>query len=553
MEHALADRKDPTTWSAAERNNVRAYLERIDATDAAFNVYQRVLRENKKTLQGDKSTEAWSNAAIAVNAAEGAWHQAKRDTASAREGLGSLADTMVDLGAGKKTSREVLREKLDHLTPRQEDPEPAVDIEEVVAVVPEEPPLENVTDLKNRLAEGGLDAPMPGEAIPAPEVLRPVVTHEVSAPRAEEPPASGIIRRIAKSRVVKALYAMAAILGLGGKAVGAVEDFRDAGEKREQAHETIRQIATESSFRMAERYGVVSLDLPAADDTVHFPDGEATTRGELIGKVDAWYTRLIIDGHGPMGIMTEQCSTTLPDGSTGLDALKCNDLYGDQVQLNGQALSLLAEVHGYSKDEITTHGKIIRDSVMQRPSGVVIGDSTLAMTYFDLPNLSDAFDGQRTEIYDGYYHDASKMAFVAIRALEVQSTDKEAIAAIQSTIKAEILLSNATMLAAADTMNISNGYAADALMHGLDDKLTGEHFASHMEKLTDAQDDAELTWKKLAAREPHTSGPLHAMERGLAEVHVAKLDTLLRSGRDAGSHVDFFLDQLEKISDERPR
>lgn len=553
MERQLADRKDPVTWSAAERINVRAYLERIDATDAAFNNYQRVLRANKKTLQGDKSTEAWSNAAKAVNIAETAWKQAKDTTAATRKGLGALAETMVDLGAGKKASREVLREKLERLTPQQENPESTVDVEEVVEVVPEESPLESATDLENRLIAGGLAAPMPGEALAAPETPRPSVTHKAPAPRTKEPPAGGIMRRIAKSRIAKAAYAVAAVLGLGGKAVGAVEDFRDTSEKRAQAHETVRHIAMESSFGMAERYGVVSLDLPHAEDVIHFPDGETKTRGELIGMVDTWYTTLIKDGHGPMGIMTEQCSATLPDGSSGLDALKCNDLYGDQVRLDSKALSLLAEVHGYRKDEIITHGKIIRDSVMQLPSGVAFGNGTLTMTYFDVQNLSDTFDGQRAEIYDGYYNDASKMAFTAIRALDIGSADKEKIAAIQSTIKAEILLSNATMLAAADTMYIKNTYAAEALMHGLDDKLTGQHFASHMEKLTAAHEDADLAWKKLAAHEQNTNGPLHTMERGLAEVHVAKLDTLLRAGRDAGDHVDFFLDQLEKISDERPQ
>lgn len=554
MEHLLADRKDPITWSTAERNNVRAYLERIDATDAAFNVYQRALRENKNVPRDSQQSEMQSSAAATVEAAEHAWKQAKHDTVAAREVLGALQETMVELGAGKKASREALRERL--RTRETAEPSPA----DVSPVAPEEPvdqPVEqekSFADLERAIANGGgLVTPLsePAITVPKPESAPAVETAPLLTP---EPQPSGFIGRIARSRVAKAVYALGAMLGIATKAAAAIEDMRTDAEKRGAAHATINELARESSLGMAERYGVVNLDLPSPEDIVTLDNGETMERSTLIDYANAQYTQLMIDHHGPMGTLTDLCSTTLSDGSRGLDALKCNDIYGDQIKMKNDPEAIdnfIAKVHGYTPDEIRAHGAIIRNSIMQNPGSAVIGDSTIVMNYFDRDALPGDFKADRDAIYDGYYSDASRMAFAAVKALDIAPGDRDEIKTVQQTIKAEIKLSNATILAANDVLHLNTN--ADALITGMTDKYTHQRFDPHIDLMNDAEQDATLAWKMLAAYETEPDGPIHTMERALLDVHHTKKDTLLRAGRDAGDHVDFFLDQLEKLGNERHR
>lgn len=541
--------RDPSTWSDDERTRVAQYLNFIDAVDASFESYRKHARQQ----DSGNASEA------EVTQAKAAWEQNKRDAKAMREALGRLADVMADLNAGTKSGRAGLRERLAEYNERHEDAQTEIqkETQETVAL-PESPsayetvPMLPESPAAFDYALEQADVVVPGPEVPAPPVqtradiaLLDAELQKATRKTPEVEPKPSIFRWMRESRIARSVYALGAIFGISKAAVAGIEDLRSDQERRDFAHERMNEIVTQSAFGMAEQYGVISLDnLPSPDDELTFPDGETLTRNELTGKMDVAYTKLMKEKGGPVLTMGEQCATTLPDGTNGFDALKCNAIYGDQVRLSEPMQKLLAAAHGYSVDELTVHGKIIRNSVIQDPGSIIIGSGVKTMAYFEYGSVSESYKSERTELYEQYYDDASTIAFEAIRTLDIDPGDTEAIRAVQNVIKAEIHLSNESLVVAGDIQNITNDYSAAMLMTG---ELNGEHFTPHIDRLHDALDDADLAWKTLSALESDTSGTMHTLTAGMRDVHQAKTDSLLRAGRDAGSHPEFFLEQLNKL------
>lgn len=555
--------REPLSWSANQREKVSQYLDELDETDQTHKEYTQLLRKWDVVLKGPKN-DIWSEVAAQVNQAETKWKDAKADSSASLRELGDLSAVMTELNAATKKGREALREKLKPIERTPEVPQP--EDEEIVIEEdePSEPPhherSKSVVELTEKMIEARFAEPIPQEVIPAPEPKVPHYIELGNAARASGQakenkiePKSGILRRMAKSKVAKTMYALAAVLGLSTKAASAVETFKSEQEKREYAAQQISETAGRTAFELGQQYEVIPLNnLPSPDDMIAFEDGEWIQRSEFIGKINSWYTETVKSSGGPMGLMSEQCETTLPSGEEGLDALKCNAIYGDQMKMNQQGLAVLAEVHGYSVDELEAYGKIMRNSIMQRPSSIVMPGSFVGMAYFDYGSVPESYKADREQIYDRYYDDASTMALNAVKALEIEPDDKQKIAAVQAAIQAEIRLENTTLLIAGDLQNMSNTMTAQALMEGMTDRYTGERFDADIDRLHAAADEADLAWKTVAAYEGQT-GSIHEFSKAMAEVHHVKLDTLLRHGRDLNEeHRDFFVKELLRLEPQQP-
>ncbi len=380
--------------------------------------------------------------------------------------------------------------------------------------------------------------------------------HSSSQPTNTADRSSGTMGRLAKSKIGRVAFGLVAALGLSKGASAGIEHFEESEMIREQAKSTIRDIGRESSIATAERYGVIEFTgLPSPEDEMMLATGEVGTRAERLAEVNARYTALITRIHGPMGTMIEQCTTQDPDDGNTLDAIKCDAIYGNQVNLGKegeQALEqVLSNASGYTPEELAAHGKIIRDSIMFDPGGISFPGATNKMYYFDYNTVTDK--GEREEIYNRYYDDASKVAFYAVRTLGIEAQDKASIEAVQRAIKSEIRLANTTLQVSIDILEINNSKLAEFLMHDTYNTDKKEMDIAHITQLHTAFENADLAWRTVAAIEGTSQGPMHEFMKGMHDVHHGRIDTLLRAGRDIGDEEAFFLQQLEKIDPEKSK
>lgn len=336
-------------------------------------------------------------------------------------------------------------------------------------------------------------------------------------------------------------------LGVGlaaGVAAGGMEISKGMEQlaERDRAHETLNELAMTTPFERAQEAGL-SLDLPEM----------TPEREEAIAAIDGGYTDLAAS-EGHLSTFAKTCGYELEDGTVMLDALKCNDFYADQFRPDDNGIKAIAEAHGYTPEEVLTHGAIMRKSLVSH--GTVIGvpgfESLVAVGYYDDQRIPGTWRASKKELYDGYYEDASALTFALIKDLDLIHAEPEkqraAELAIADVIKANVVRENRTLLVENDITHLMEEASRTALIGGYTDVDSGEFRKPHIAELEDAEKAAATAWTRVTSFEQRTGGPAHVLAHAHLEAHGTIVRDILKSGKAAGLETDFFTAQLETRS-----
>ncbi len=367
----------------------------------------------------------------------------------------------------------------------------------------------------------------------------------------EEEKPTGFMAKLARSRLFKAAAGLAAFAGVAGTVGVGGEKLSEASTERDMQYEKAANIVLKSTVDDLAEHGFSFSGLPQETDTVHFKNGQEAERGDVIRAMNEWYTDYV-SKHNASSLdkLAEQCGETAADGSVSLDAELCHAMYGNQIKLPEQGLHNLSVATGYSPEELVLEGKIIRESVVVRPTGFVVGGGVVSMTAFEAGRLPGEYANNAHDLLRSRLQFAQSAGMHAVQALDLtHETDAKTLGkkleVIRTAIQADITAQNDQILIAGDVGALWNYDLKESLIHGTVDEQ-GVRGESDLSVALRHEETANLAWKKLAAYEKDRKGSLHQLAHSLEDVRNDRLTALLKTGLAAGIETDFFREALQE-------
>ncbi len=378
-----------------------------------------------------------------------------------------------------------------------------------------------------------------------------------------------VLRKFAQSKVGKVLFGAAGLFGIGqsistGKE--AIETSFERGEAREAIHAEILDTTIE---RAARDHGLRFEHLTDMKETITFEGGEAATRAEMLSLLnDTWTDQLLNPDTSGLtkreadfnktrakalfSMIEANTGSYATDSGQKLDVRKVFDAYGDQLRMqhNQEFTGMLSALTDYSPANLRTHADVMRNSVLQAPD---IRMGMYGMYEYDADNYSAHYADHRAKDKQERYDFADAFSMEVLEALDVDANPElrqDAANAAKESIRAIIHLDNewtqvGTSLSGWNTHNIiRDGFMQDSTNYD------GKPLQAGIEQFREAEQDAELALKKLAALEKNPNGSVHKMVDALLQAQEARAEKVFSEAKELGQGAEeFFANELIRYED----
>lgn len=374
------------------------------------------------------------------------------------------------------------------------------------------------------------------------------------------------LKKLAKSKVARALFGIAGMIGVG-KSLQTGGEFIERSAERSAAREVIHGEILDSTIERAARdHGLAFEHLTDMNETMTFNDGQTTTRSEMLTVLsDSWTYQLLNPDASGLSVRDAEFNRTrakglfsMIEGSVGsytgdngkaLDARKVFDAYGDQLRMhhNANFTEMLSAITDYSPANLRTHAEIMRHSVLQAPD---VRMGFYGMQEYDMDKYSSTYSEHRAEDFKERYDFADKFSIEVIESLDLDANPElrpDAAKATQDAIKAVIHLENqwtqvGTSLEGWNSHEIiRDGFVADSKSYD------GKPIEAGIEQFREAEEKAELALKKLAALEKNPDGSIHKMVEALLEAQEEKAEKVFSQATHLGQGAEeFFTKELTR-------
>jgi hypothetical protein len=527
------------------------HLDLVDRVDGAFDAYMKAIRTYKKETKGLAGEDPkWHELASQVNTLETAYKALRAESTDSYAQL-SAADQelFLNTNAATKKGRTALRESFTETNPT---PETLSNTEQESPTF-EDAPADTVEDpteappglSKDIIAPKVLRAPKPA---PRPDLaeLERLHREESLTPRPT------LMQNLRASRL-KTLGASLMALFTSGGVIKAVEHVAHELHEISEAKDRVQEIALQSTLDFMDEAGMeaVQESLPDNNEFITLNNVELT-RAQATNEINKWYTNLLTESHVPMSALLEDCETQLPNGDIALDAVKCDLLYGNQIDLNPRAKKTLGVLADLSPIEYSFTSEVLRDSVYHRPSGFMVseGFAVLSLSVHDAQSIPDVFHENQNNLYDMYYNNAYALIRTTLGDVDLESYTRpqreELKEALQDAIQKEIELSNQVIIVSSLMTDLSNKYTETSLKEGFKKTDMSDASTAQMDRAMTNVTEADNAWDKVA--QVVNSDDLRVLAKQLKTAHHKKFETVVTTGQSIDTDDTGFYEEAREWS-----
>jgi tetratricopeptide (TPR) repeat protein len=368
-----------------------------------------------------------------------------------------------------------------------------------------------------------------------------------------------LLQRMAKNTWARAAFRFIGVIGAAEGMREGINAYQEVGRQNEVQQEIV-QTAYESSFDLEDAGIKFEHQIDPENTEVTFDDGDKLTGREVLDTLNQGMTEWAnADYKGLFGITDDGIAEIkLADGSKGIDVLKLEWAYGDQMKSyhmdSPERAGMLRQATGLDEAEFDMIGKVYRDSTLERPDASAGG--LLGLQYHDGGNfnVNDAPEGTTSkETHEQRLDDTLKIATEIIRSLDVADMSKDQqqslTEALTDAIKETIEADNAWTQAVSFTENwgqdtVQRGFTAESTNAIHTERTT----APMIDRLIEADQEADLAWRKLAAMESDADGKVHSISEAIRDSLDAKSEAFFKQALELDPDAEAFKKGLEHFS-----
>jgi hypothetical protein len=368
-----------------------------------------------------------------------------------------------------------------------------------------------------------------------------------------------LFQRLAKNPWARAAFRLIGVVGASEGVREGVSSYQELGRQREVQQEIV-QTAYESSLDLEDAGIKFEHQIDPEHTVVTFNDGTKVTGREVLDSLNLGMTEWASESYKGLFGITDNgiAETQLSDGSKGVDVLKLEWAYGDQLKSfhmdSPERVDILQKATGLNSAEFDVLGKVYRDSTLERPDASAGG--LLGLEYHDSDNfnINNAPEGTTSQAtHEQRLGDSLKIATEIVGSLDVaeMSVDErkrftEALTdALQKTIEADNVWTKAT----AFTSNWSEDVVARGFTTKAAEAIPTEQSVIPMyDRLIEADQEVDLAWRKLAAFESDADGKVHDISAAIRDSLDTKSENFFKQAIELDPEAEAFQKGLAHFS-----